>query len=76
MKCIKGYEVGPQRSAAGYYMGTVDEDGLPNCRISTEYAKTAEQAKELPLNRQNCDENRFCNGCGRCFPIGGLKYNN
>ena len=67
MKCIKGYEVEPQRSAAGYYMGTVDEDQCPNCRISSSYAKTAEEAKNLPLDRQNADENVFCNGCGRCF---------
>lgn len=74
MKCIKGYEVEPQRSAAGYYMGTVDEEGFPNCRISTGYAKTAGQARELPLDRQNCEENRFCNGCGMCFKTGSLKF--
>ena len=67
MKCVKGYEVEPLRSAAGYYMGTLDEDGCPNCRLSSTYAKTAEQAKSLPLDRQNAMENAFCNGCGRCF---------
>lgn len=66
MKCVKGYEVEPQRSAAGYYMGTVDEEGLPNCRISSRYAKTREDAKKLPLDRQGAEENRFCNGCGNC----------
>lgn len=67
MKCIKGFEVEPQRSAAGYYMGTFDpEEGL-NCRLSSEYAKTVEEAKKLPLDRQSCMENEFCNGCGRCF---------
>lgn len=67
MKCIKGYEVGPHRSAAGYYMGTVDEEGMPNCRISGSYAKTREEAEKLPLNRQMAEENVFCNGCGFCF---------
>lgn len=67
MKCVKGYEVEPQRSAAGYYMGTVDEDWCPNCRLTSSYAKTAEEAKKLPLDRQSAEENVFCNGCGRCF---------
>lgn len=66
MKCIKGYEVEPHRSGAGYFMGTVDEFGAPNCRIS-QYAKTAKDAMSLPLDRQNCSENNFCNGCGSCF---------
>lgn len=67
MKCIKGYEVEPQRSAAGYYMGTIDEDGCPNCRLSTSYAKTKEGALSLQLDRQIAEENTFCNGCGSCF---------
>lgn len=72
MKCIKGYEVEPQRSAAGYYMGTVDKDGFPNCRLSSSYGKTAEEAKNLVLDRQTADENVFCNGCGRCFKKEGV----
>lgn len=67
MQCKKGYEVQPLKSAAGYYMGTLDEDGCPNCRLSTGYTKTAEAAKQLPLDRQTAMENAFCNGCGRCF---------
>ena len=67
MKCRKGYEVEPQRSAAGYYMGTVDEEGFPNCRLSTGYAKTPEEARNLLLDSQSCMENEVCNGCGRCF---------
>lgn len=67
MKCVKGFEVCPQRSAAGYYMGTFDPEEGPNCRLSSAYAKTAEEAKELPLDRQDAMENMFCNGCGNCF---------
>jgi len=67
MKCKKGYEVQPLKSAMGYYMGTVDEDNCPNCRLTTNYAKTEEEAKKLVLDRQGAEENRFCNGCGRCF---------
>ena len=57
MKCKKGYEVVACRSGAGYYLGTVDEYGCPNCRISSAYAKTKEDAERLPMNRQtNCIE--------------------
>ena len=67
-KCIKGYEIQVLRSAAGYYIGTLDEDGLPNCRISTQYAKTAEEAKDLAPDRQfGCTENEWCNGGKGCF---------
>jgi len=67
MKCIKGYEVKPQRSAAGYYLGTVDEEGFPACRLSYNYAKTEDEALELLMDRQSASENTFCNGCGSCF---------
>lgn len=64
--CKKGYEVRPQRSAAGYYMGTVDQFGEPNCRLSSQYAKDKNAAYQLPLDRQNCAENKFCNKTGKC----------
>ena len=64
--CKKGYEVRPQHSAAGWYLGTVDEYGCPNCRLTTAYVKTAEEAKGLRMDRQAVRENRFCNGCGSC----------
>lgn len=67
MKCIKGYEVEPQRSGAGYYMGTKNEFGEPKCRLTTQYANNREEAKSLPLDRQHASENAFCNGCGKCF---------
>ena len=66
LKCCKGYEVAPQRSDAGFYMGTFDPQEGPNCRLSSQYAKTATDAEKLPLDRQNAMENRFCNGCGNC----------
>lgn len=65
MKCKKGYEVDVCKSAAGYYIGTVDEFGCPNCRISG-YAKTAEDASILPMDRE-CIEREFCNGGTGCF---------
>lgn len=67
MKCVKGYDVKPLHSYAGYYMGTLDEEGFANCRLSTGYTRTEEEALKLPLDRQNAMENAFCNGCGRCF---------
>ena len=68
MKCIKGFEVQALKSAAGYYMGTVDSDGFPNCRISRDYAATKEAAQLLPLDRQTgCIENEFCNSGKGCF---------
>ena len=67
-KCIKGYEVQVLSSPAGFYLGTLDEDGLPNCRISTQYAKTREQAEDLMPDRQvGCIENEWCNGGKGCF---------
>lgn len=59
MKCRKGYEVQALKSAAGWYIGTVDEEGYPNCRITTEYAETGCKALLLPLDRQTgCIEKR------------------
>lgn len=69
MKCKKGYEVKPMKSAAGWYLGTRDEEGFPNCRISTRYAATEEDCRQLLMDRQtNCSENEFCNGGRGCFP--------
>lgn len=68
LKCKKGYEIIPIRSNAGWYVGTVDKDKCPNCRISSQYAETAFKALELPLDRQtHCIENEFCNGGKGCF---------
>lgn len=68
MKCKKGYEIQVLKSAAGFYLGTLDEDGLPNCRISSAYATNEEDAKTLPMTRQTgCIENEFCNSGTGCF---------
>lgn len=65
MKCAQGYEIQPLKSAAGWYLGTVDTDGCPKCRITTNYAPTAAEAKKLFMDRQMACENEFCNGgCG------------
>lgn len=67
MKCRKGYEIVPQHSPAGYYLGTRDKEGFPNCRISQGYARTAKEAMKLPMDRQCAMENMFCNRGDGCF---------
>lgn len=68
MKCRRGYEIMPLKSAAGYYLGTVDGKGFPNCRISRSYAETKSGAYLLPMDRQvGCIENEHCNGGKGCF---------
>ena len=67
MKCKKGYEVEVLNSAAGFYLGTKDDEGFPNCRISA-HSQSRELAEYLIPNRQtNCIENEFCNGGRGCF---------
>lgn len=70
--CKQGYEVTVLESYAGYYIGTHDEEGFPNCRLSQQYYKTKDEAEEALEGRtfteRNCVENNFCNGGhGRCF---------
>lgn len=65
-KCKKGYELQAIRSGAGYYLGTVDEDGCPNCRVSSGYAKTKELAEKTLIPDRMCAENMFCNGYTGC----------
>lgn len=63
--CMQGYEVQVLNNSAGYYIGTITEDG-PNCRISQEYYKTKEKAetalKTVFQTRESAMENHFCNG--------------
>lgn len=70
MKCRKGYEVMALKSNMAY-IGTLDEDGFPNCRCSTEYFKTIEEAKQALANGtftvRYCMENNFCNKGEGCF---------
>lgn len=67
MKCVKNLEVKPLKSAAGWYMGTVTEEGMPNCRITTMYYNTPEEAeKSLFADYRYCSENSFCSGGRVC----------
>lgn len=63
--CRKGFEIKPYCSAAGWYLGTRDAMGFPQCRISG-YAKTEDDAWNLRFEREYAEENRYChlnNGC-------------
>lgn len=67
MKCVKGYEIKPMKSAAGWYVGTTDEDGFPMCRISKYYPDeiTTQKAIDNKTFFRVADEITFCNGgCG------------
>lgn len=66
MKCRQGYEVKACKSAAGWYLGTTDSNGYPNCRVSTEYAQTEEDCRFLSMDR-DCLENIACNGGRGCL---------
>lgn len=64
MYCNKGKELQVLQSPAGYYIGTLDEDGFPNCRVSKDYYKERKTA-EVELNQgsfivRDCIENEFC----------------
>lgn len=65
-KCVKNCEVKVLRSNAGYYIGTLDEDGFPNCRLSEEYFNTPEEAKAALDTKSFTErivlENEFCRG--------------
>lgn len=63
----KGLEIVVCKSNAGYYKGTRDSKGYANCRVSSQYEKTAEEAEKLPLDRMTCAENIFCNKTGNCL---------
>ncbi len=73
MKCIKGYEVKVMKSAAGYYIGTYDNEGFPMCRIS-DYYKTQESAQRA-LDKfrfyRFAEEISFCNHGYDCIPPHG-----
>jgi hypothetical protein len=57
--CQKGNKIQVLKSNAGYYIGTLDEDECPNCRIS-QYAKKPDDPI-LNIERE-CMENQYCNG--------------
>ena len=78
MKCVKGLEVCVLNSPAGYYVGTIDQECFPNCRLSQEYYKKKEEAQTALNNRtftlRTCIENQFCapNGCFNRVKRGGV----
>ena len=37
MKCFQGLEIQVLKSAAGFYIGTLDDEGCPYCRLGMEY---------------------------------------
>lgn len=67
MICKKGYDVRVLSSRAGWYVGTLDEEGMPKCRISG-YSDKFMAVEEFALTRMNnCMENEWCNETGNCF---------
>ena len=68
MKCVKGNEIQPMRSAAGWYIGTRTQEGFPNCRITNQYYKTADEAlNNMSKDYRYCEENNFCSRGRVCF---------
>lgn len=72
MKCSQGKTLQVLQSAAGYYIGTVDDsDGFedPYCRCSGYYPDRDSAVVEIDLNlfeQRDCVENNYCNlgkGC-------------
>jgi len=73
MKCIKGFEVKVMTSAAGYYIGTFDNEGFPMCRISDYYKskEAAQRALEKFAFHRFAEEINFCNHSYECIPPQG-----
>lgn len=66
IKCSGGAIIKVMKSNAGFYLGTTDEFGCPNCRI-TGYNNSEEGLLESSFEERDCPENSYCNnGCG-CF---------
>ena len=68
-KCQKGFELQLLKSSTGYYVGALDADGFPQCRVSL-YGET-ENDEKLNIER-DCVENHFCSGnsIGGCELMG------
>lgn len=76
MKCVRGHVIKALKSGAGWYIGTVDENGFPYCRISISYYKSKEEAEKMMVEGfaiKDYAENEFCfrsaGGCS-CFKKG------
>lgn len=72
MKCVKGCTIEVLHSGAGYYLGTLDEEGLPNCRISTNYVKSREEDGKLFPDRNSMENMYCCNGVG-CLNVRAVQ---
>ena len=70
MTCINGYKV-QVLSANSFYIGTLNEDGMPMCRISAEYYKKRDEAQkaldENSFTRRTGCEIEFCSRGKPCF---------
>jgi len=71
VKCKKGYELKVlSGNLSGFYIGTLCEEGLPNCRLSLGYFSTRDSCeRSLQDNTfvvRRCPENDYCNGDGDC----------
>lgn len=68
MRCVNGYEIEALKSAAGYYIGTRTEEGMPQCRISSTYYPSKEEALiRIGKDYRICMENEFCSGGRNCY---------
>ena len=75
MKCIKGYEIRVLKSAAGFYIGTTEEEGFPMCRISSYYPTkdAAQTALDNKTFYRFAEEISFCNGGCGCYHDGDFN---
>lgn len=64
--CVNCRPIKVLKSAAGYYIGTTDDEGMPNCRLSIDYYNTEKEAQEALDSRSYMErtglENDFCKG--------------
>jgi hypothetical protein len=71
MTCINGYKVQVLSSVNGYYIGTLDEERMPMCRLTADYFKSrAEAQKALDENsftRRSGVEIEFCSKGKPCL---------
>ena len=54
------------KSNGGWYIGTLDKDGSPYCRVSTEYWKTRSEAEARLTSNQFWRRNWACRECPFC----------
>jgi len=70
LTCVKGLEIKVLKSNM-YYIGTLDEDDAPVCRLSAEYYKTSDEARqaldEMSFTRRTGVEIVFCSNGVPCF---------